>query len=171
MIDEGKEELNDTEIIFEKMKKVRDHTDDDAENPKSKRYSIIAKELMDRINNLRAEIDPTTFDQLNIRENLKKIIDIENIRNRGYNTAVNSITSILDTSKMGYQYIENLKNARLLYIREYEDTDTAHPSRRALPDQAPVLRQRPADRGAQGLRRADHQLRDRSPAPLGRPAR
>jgi len=46
---------------------------------------------------------------------------MENIRNRGFNTAVNSITSILDTSKMGYQYIENLKNARELRIREYED--------------------------------------------------
>jgi len=135
LVDEGKEELNDSEIIFERMKKVRDHTDDDSENAKSKRYSIVAKELMDRINNLRAEIDPTTFDQLNIRENLKKIIDIENIRNRGYNTAVNSITSILDTSKMGYQYIENLKNARLLYIRENEDTDTAH-----LPDERYQIR-------------------------------
>ncbi len=135
LVDEGKEELNDTEIIFEKMKKVRDHTDDDVENPKSKRYSIVAKELMDRINNLRAEIDPSTFDQLNIRENLKKIIDIENIRNRGFNTSVNSITSILDTSKMGYQYIENLKNARLLYIREYEDTDAAH-----LPDERYQIR-------------------------------
>ena len=135
LIDSGKEELSDTEIIFEKMNRVRDYTDDDGENPKSKRYSIIAKELMDRINNLRAEIDPSTFDQLNVRENLKKIVDIENIRNRGYNTAVNSITSILDTSKMGYQYIENLKNARELIIREYEDTDAAH-----LPDERYQIR-------------------------------
>lgn len=135
LIDEGKEELNDSEIIFERMKKVRDFTDDDTENPKSKRYTIIAKDLMERINNLRAEIDPSTFDQLNIRENLKKIIDIENIRNRGYNTAVNSLTSILDTSKMGYQYIENLKNARELIIREYEDTDRA-----ILPDERYQIR-------------------------------
>jgi hypothetical protein len=135
LIDAGKEELSDTEIIFERMNRIRDYTDDDADNPKSKRYSIIGKELMERISNLRAEIDPTTFDQLNIRENLKKIIDIENIRNRGYNTAVNSITSILDISKMGYQYIENLKNARELILREYEDTDTAH-----LPDERYQLR-------------------------------
>jgi hypothetical protein len=134
-IDEGKEELSDSEIIFTKMNKVKDYTDDDIENPKSKRYSIIAKELMERINNLRAEIDPATFDQMNIRENLKKIIDIENIRNRGFNTAVNSITSILDTSKMGYQYIENLKNARELLIREYEDTDFAH-----MPDERYQIR-------------------------------
>jgi hypothetical protein len=135
LIDAGKEELSDTEIIFEKMNRIRDFTDDDQDNPKSKRYAIIGKELMDRISNLRAEIDPATFDQLNIRENLKKIVDIENIRNRGYNTAVNSITSILDTSKMGYQYIENLKNARELILREYEDTDTAH-----LPDERYQLR-------------------------------
>jgi hypothetical protein len=135
LVDAGKEELSDTEIIFEKMNRVRDFTDDETENPKAKRYSIIAKELMDRISNLRAEIDPSTFDQLNVRENLKKIVDIENIRNRGYNTAVNSITSILDVSKMGYQYIENLKNARLLIIREYEDTDTAH-----LPDERYQIR-------------------------------
>lgn len=135
LVDAGKEEMSDTEIIFEKMNHVKDFTDDDAENPKSKRYSIIAKDLMERINNLRAEIDPSTFDQLNVRENLKKIVDIENIRNRGYNTAVNAITSILDTSKMGYQYIENLKNARLLFIREYEDTNTA-----VLPDERYQIR-------------------------------
>lgn len=129
-LDEGKEELGDSEIIFEKMKDVENYTDDDVDNPKSKRYSILAKRLMDRINGLRAEIDPAEFDPLNIRENLKSIVDMENIRNRGYNTAVNSITSILDTSKMGYQYIENLKNARELIIREYEETDA-----KSLPDE------------------------------------
>lgn len=124
-IDQGLEELSDGEIIFEKMKRVTNFTDDDVDNPKSRRYTVIAKDLMERINNLRAEIDPETFDQLNIRENLKKIIDMENIRNRGFNTAVNSLTSILDTSKMGYQYIENLKNARELILREYDDTNQA----------------------------------------------
>jgi hypothetical protein len=129
-IDQGLEELSDSEIIFKKMNQIDHYTDDDLENPKSKRYSIIAKMLMERIADLRAEIDPETFDQLNIRENLKKIVDMENIRNRGFNTAINSITAILDVSKMGYQYIENLKNARELIIREYEDTDTAN-----LPDE------------------------------------
>lgn len=129
-IDEGKEELSDSEILFTKMSRVESYTDDDKENPKSKRYSILAKSIMDRVEGLRAEIDPASFDPLNIRENLKKLMDIENIRNRGFNTAINSITSILDTSKMGYQYIENLKNARELIIREYEDTDAKH-----LPDE------------------------------------
>ena len=129
-IDKGLNELMDSEIIFTKLNKIEDHTDDDTENAKAKRYKQISKAIMDRLSELRAEIDPETFDQMNIRENLKKIIDIENIRNRGFNTAINTITSILDTSKMGYQYIENLKNARELIIREYEDTDVAN-----LPDE------------------------------------
>ena len=130
LIDEGKEEMDDSEIIFEKMRRVETHTSDEADNPRSNRYKYLAKQLMERLEGLRAEIDVDTYDQLNIRENLKKIIDIENIRNRGYNTAVNSITAILDTSKMGYQYIENLKNARELVIREYEETDASQ-----LPDE------------------------------------
>jgi hypothetical protein len=136
-IDQGLEELSDGEIIFAKMKKVKDYTDDDIDNAKSRRYEVIAKDMMDRINNLRAEIDPATFDQLNVRENLKKIIDTENIRNRGFNTAINSLTSILDTSKMGYQYIENLKNARELILREYDDTNNA-----VLPDERYAIRLR-----------------------------
>ncbi|MDR2478200.1 MAG: cytochrome C oxidase subunit II [Treponema sp.] len=129
-IDQGLEELSDSEIIFNKINRVETFTDDKTEDPKSRRYTYIAKILMERINDLRAEIDPSTFDALNIRENIKKIIDIENIRNRGFNTAINSITSILDTSKMGYQFIENLKNGREVIIREYEDTDVAN-----LPDE------------------------------------
>jgi hypothetical protein len=129
-VDQGLEELNDSEILFTKIRKVEDHTDDNLEDPKSKRYRVVAKHIMETLSQLRAEIDPETFDQLNVRENLKKIMDIENIRNRGFNTAINSITSILDTSRMGYQYIENLKNGRELLIREYEDTDAAK-----LPDE------------------------------------
>ncbi|HOJ64299.1 MAG TPA: cytoplasmic filament protein CfpA [Spirochaetota bacterium] len=128
--DEGKEDLTDTEIIFEKMSKVEEYTSDDIDNPDSLRYKFLSKAIMDRVEGLRAEIPENEFDALNIRENLKKILDNENIRNRGFNTAVNSITSILDTSKMGYQYIENLKNARDCIIREYEDTDELN-----LPDE------------------------------------
>ncbi|MDR3173229.1 MAG: cytochrome C oxidase subunit II [Treponema sp.] len=136
-IDQGQEELSDSEIIFSKVNQVENYTDDKGDDPKSKRYTIIARAIFDRISDLRAEIDPATFDQQNVRENIKKIMDIENIRNRGFNTAINSITSILDTSKMGYQYIENLKNAREVLIREYEDTDAAN-----LPDERYQIRLR-----------------------------
>lgn len=137
IIDEGREELTDSEIIFTKLGKVPQITDDELENAESKRYAAVSKELMERISNLRAEIDPETFDQLNVRENVKRIIDIENIRNRGFNTAINSLTSILDTSKMGYQYIENLKNARELLLREYDDPNIAN-----LPDERYQIRLR-----------------------------
>ena len=135
IIDEGREEMQDSEIIFEKMRRVANYTADDKDDPKSKRYTFFAKSLIDKIEGLRAELDPEEYDALNIRENLKKIVDMENIRNRGFNTAVNSITSILDTSKMGYQFIENLKNARELRIREYEDNDVAN-----LPDERYAIR-------------------------------
>jgi hypothetical protein len=135
LVNDGKEELQDTEVIFEKMKRVPNYTDDEVEDEKSKRYTFLAKNLIDKIEGLRAEIDPKEFDSLNIRENLKKIIDIENIRNRGFNTSINSLTSILDTSKMGYQYIENLKNARELILREYEDLDVTN-----LPDERYQIR-------------------------------
>lgn len=130
LVDEGKEELSDTELMFERIKRVPEFTDDDKDSEDSRRYTFMAKNLVEKIEGLRAEIDPEEFDPQNIRENIKRIIDIENIRNRGFNTAVNNLTSILDTSKMGYQYIENLKNARELVVREYEDMDTTR-----LPDE------------------------------------
>ncbi len=118
-ISEGKKALSDEEVLFKKLARIQDITDDDAENPGSKRYAVVSKAVMECINNLRAEIDSEAFDPLNLRENLKRIIDVENIRNRGFNTAVNLLTSILDASKMEYQYIENLKNAREVLVREY----------------------------------------------------
>jgi hypothetical protein len=141
-VDQGLEELNDSEILFSKIGKVEQYTDDNKEDAKSRRYRMVAKAIMDRLAGLRAEIDPAEFDQLNVRENLKKIIDIENIRNRGFNTAINSITSILDVSRMGYQFIENLKNARELLIREYEDTDTEN-----LPDERYQIKLKYYDNG------------------------
>lgn len=130
LVDEGKEELTDTELMFERIKRVPDFTDDDKDSDDSRRYTFMAKGLIEKIEGLRAEIDLEDIDPLNIRENIKRIIDIENIRNRGFNTSVNNLTSILDTSKMGYQYVENLKNARELIVREYEDTNPAQ-----LPDE------------------------------------
>lgn len=130
LVDEGKEELTDSELMFERIKKIPEFTDDDKEDESSRRYAFMAKNLVEKIEGLRAEISKEEFDPQNIRENIKKIVDNENIRNRGFNTAVNNLTSILDTSKMGYQFIENLKNARELTVREYEETDPVH-----LPDE------------------------------------
>ncbi|MDH4120869.1 MAG: cytoplasmic filament protein CfpA [Deltaproteobacteria bacterium] len=135
LVDEGKEELTQTEILFEKIKALDNYVEDDQVNEASKRYQFVAKRFMDKIAGLGAEIDPDEYDPLNIRENVKRVIDNENIRNRGFNTAVNSLTSILDTSKMGYQHVENYKNARECVLREYEDTDITQ-----LPDERFALK-------------------------------
>jgi hypothetical protein len=130
LVDQGKQELEASEIMFEKIKRVENFTDDDKEDEKSKRYTILGKKFLDKIEGLRAEIDEGEYDPLNIRENIKYVIDEENIRGRGYNSCVNSLTSILDTSKMGYQVCDNLKNARVCHIREYEEMDPT-----VLPDE------------------------------------
>ncbi|MFN3603941.1 MAG: cytoplasmic filament protein CfpA [Leptonema sp. (in: bacteria)] len=135
IIDSGRQELTDSEVMFEKIKLVDKFTDDNASDPNSKRYAILAKKFLDKIEGLRAEIDQEDYDPLNMRERIKAIIDDENIRNRGFNTAVNTITSILDTSKLGYQVCDNKKNARECLIREYEDEDETQ-----LPDERYSIR-------------------------------
>ncbi|MBN2158270.1 MAG: cytochrome C oxidase subunit II [Spirochaetes bacterium] len=135
LVDQGKRELTGSEKMFEKIKRIENFTDDEKDDEKSKRYTILAKKFLDKIEGLRAEIDVEDYDPLNIRENIKFVIDEENVRNRGYNTAINSITSILDTSKLGYQVCNNMKNARICHIREYEETDT-----QVLPDERYAMR-------------------------------
>jgi len=135
LVDQGKRELTGSEKMFEKIKRVENFTDDEKDDEKSRRYTILAKKFLDKIEGLRAEIDVEDYDPLNVRENIKFVIDEENVRNRGYNTAINSITSILDTSKLGYQVCNNLKNARICHIREYEETDTT-----ILPDERYQMR-------------------------------
>ncbi len=135
LVDEGRNELSASEKMFEKIKRIENFTDDDKDDEKSKRYTILAKKFLDKVEGLRAEIDVEEYDPLNIRENIKYIIDEENIRNRGYNTVINSITSILDTSKLGYQVCDNMKNARTCQIREYEESDKT-----ILPDERYAMR-------------------------------
>jgi hypothetical protein len=135
LVDSGRAELTDGEVMFEKIKSVEKYTDDSPSDPNSKRYTLLAKRFIDKIEGLRAEIDQDDYDPLNMREQIKKIIDNENIRNRGFNTAVNTLTSILDTSKLGYQVCDNKKNARDCFIREYEDQDDA-----SLPDERYAIR-------------------------------
>ena len=134
LVDEGKAELKPEEKIFERIKALDNHTsDDDSDN--SKRYTHISKKVLDAVDGLRAEIPFEEYDPLRLRENVYKLIETENIRNRGFNTAVNALTHILDWSRMGYQHIENFKSARVLVIREYAETDVS-----LLPDERYQLR-------------------------------
>ncbi|MCB1302836.1 MAG: cytochrome C oxidase subunit II [Leptospiraceae bacterium] len=135
IVDSGRAELTDNEVMFERIKLVDKFTDDNVSDPNSRRYTVLGKKFIDKIEGLRAEIDQEDYDPLNMREAIKEIIDSENIRNRGFNTAVNTLTSILDTSKLGYQVCDNKKNARDCYIREYEDEDETQ-----LPDERYAIR-------------------------------
>jgi hypothetical protein len=110
-LDEGREELTEAEILTNKL------------------------QILDRLR------DTSENDPPDIRENLGKIVDSDYIRDRGFNTAVNSLSTILDNSRLGFQFIENFKNARELLIREYDD---AAP----LPDEHYQIRMRYCD-GAQ----------------------
>jgi hypothetical protein len=121
-LDEGLEEYSDAEMIINKLEKAGEITDDDdGAHARSKRYSLIAREILDRLKDTRAEIDPADYDQLSIRENLKRILDNEHIRDRGFNTIVNSLAAALDNARLGFQFMENYKNSREALIREYED--------------------------------------------------
>ena len=136
LLDAGKEELNPSEAIFEKFRLLDNYfSSDDGKDEDSKCYQFLAKKFLDAIEGVGAEIETDNYDPLALRESIKKVIDSENIRNRGFNTANNKLTSILDTSKMGYQYIENYKNARECVIREYEDQAESR-----LPDERYAIR-------------------------------
>jgi hypothetical protein len=119
---EGRPELSGNEVIFEKIKAIENYTEDD-ESENSKRYQLLPKYFMDRLKGLTAEAEKTEHDPLRVRESIQRLLDSNHLRTRGWNTAVNSMTAILDTSRMGYQFAQNFKHARQLQIREYEETD------------------------------------------------
>ncbi len=136
LLDSGKTELNPSEIIFEKFRMLDNYfCTDDTSDENSKCYQFLAKKFLDAVEGVEAEISSSDFDPLALRESVKKIIDSENVRNRGFNTANNKLTNILDSSKMGYQYVENFKNSRECVIREYEDQDINN-----LPDERYKIR-------------------------------
>jgi hypothetical protein len=101
------------------------------------------QEQAELLKGLLAEIAPPAFDPSSVRTHIAKSADIENIRTRGFATAVNSLVALLGGVRLDYQFIENLRNGRELVIREYEDNDPAH-----LPDEHYGIRLRYLD-GAQ----------------------
>ena len=133
LIDEGKPEITPAEKIFERIQLLENYTSDE-ETEGARRFSLIAKKFMDAVEGIDAEISSDEYDSMSVRENVFKFIEDENIRNRGWNTAINAITHILDWSRMSYQHIENFKSTRRCIIREYEATD-----QNRLPDERYVM--------------------------------
>jgi hypothetical protein len=132
-LDEGLEEYSDAELVINKLEKAGELAED--AQARAQQYSLIADEILDLLKDTRAESDPVEYDQLSIRENLKKILDNEHIRDRGFNTIVNSLTAALDNARLGFQHMENYKNSREVLIREYDDADE-------LPDEHYLIRLR-----------------------------
>ncbi|MDH4120918.1 MAG: cytoplasmic filament protein CfpA [Deltaproteobacteria bacterium] len=127
---EGRNKLSANEQVFEKIKALENHVDDDADDEDSKRYQYISMGFMERLKNMGAELDNIPADADGVTQTIVRFLKAENLHNRGWSSAVNNLTRILDDTRLGYQYVENLKDTRRLSIREYEQTDISR-----LPDE------------------------------------
>ncbi len=134
LIEQKKNPLNKSGKVFEKISQLESHIGFGEQNADSPQFSHMASKFLDAIRGVDAELDFVDYDPLNIRENVQRIVDDENIRSRGYNAAVSSLIGILDDSHLGYQHIENFKNCRKIIIREYADMNQVE-----LPDEHYVI--------------------------------
>ena len=130
LVDQGKSEFTDNEALFERLKIMEQSfvsSNGDAKElgtaSNSREMRKIGNKIVEIVKGVPNEISKFYSDPTSVKDNIIRLLDAESARNRGFNTAVNSITAILDTSRMGYQFIENNKNARRLTIREYEDQE------------------------------------------------
>lgn len=130
LIDENQDVLTDDDAVIEKLKKLEDFISFDDQGGNSPKYDFVAEKFLNAIQGLGAEVEAMDYDPLSVKENVYEIVESENTRNNGFNSAVKILTSILDHSQMGYQHIENFKNTRRLVIREYADVNPS-----ILPDE------------------------------------
>jgi len=133
----GQPEMKSDEKLMEKLKAVENYLSfsDSPGEDASQRYGFVAKKFIDSLASADFEMTAEDLEGQEIREGIERILDRENIKNRGFNLIVNALTTILDNSKMGYQHIDNLKNARVCVIREY-----ALKNKEELPDETFALR-------------------------------
>ena len=116
-------ELNDSDLVAQKLNALENYLDfnDDADDERSKRYDLVSKQFLDSLDTL--QLEPAQDDLFDIRSTVKYMLDRDHIQNKGFNKAVNCLTTILDHYQMGYKYIDNLKNGRICVIREYASTN------------------------------------------------
>ena len=123
LVDSKQDSLNQGMRVFEKMKKLEDHIGFGEASDDSPQFSLMAKKFIDAVKGIGPELNFVDYDPLDVRENVLRIISDENLRDRGFNDAINKLVGLLDISLLGYQHIESFKNCRKVIIREYEDTN------------------------------------------------
>ena len=132
MVKDEKLELNSSEMLFEKFKALEAYLDFDGteDSEESKKYQFVSKATLDALDAANFASPDATHDPNAVRSNVKSILDSERIQSKGFNNVVGMLTTILDNYKLGYQYINNLKNARSCTINEYSPSDPGE-----LPDE------------------------------------
>ncbi|MDX2471225.1 MAG: cytoplasmic filament protein CfpA [SAR324 cluster bacterium] len=132
MVKDEKLELNSSEMLFEKFKALEAYLDFDGaeDSEESKKYQFVSKATLDALDAANFASPDATLDPNTIRQTVKSILDTERIQSKGFNNVVGMLTTILDNYKLGYQYINNLKNARSCTINEYSPSDPGE-----LPDE------------------------------------
>ena len=127
---ENQKKLSENDALLERLKKLENHIEFEEKGADSAQYDFVAHRFTDAIKGLGPEINHLECDPLGLKENIYRIVEEDNTRNDGFNKAVNILTGILDNAHLGYQHIQNFKNARRLVIREYAETNPKH-----LPDE------------------------------------
>jgi len=117
-------ELTDQDALFQKICLIPTFIDNESKNASLSEYQYIEEHLISKVKGLKNDIPTLEYNPLNVRENIKLLLDKENVRDNGYNSAVSEFSRILNTHNLSYDYIENLKNARTVIIREYEDDNS-----------------------------------------------
>lgn len=133
-LEEGSHGLSESETVAEKLNELGGYLsfEDDREDENSKRYDYVAKRFFDSLSEMDSdESENRAF----IRDHVEMSLAHDNIQNGGFNLVVNALTTILDSSKLGYQYINNYKNVRVCVIQEYPFT-----AKEELPDEAFSIR-------------------------------
>jgi len=134
--EDGQEGLTPNQEIFEKLKTLETYIGfDDSDEENNQAHQVVAQKFIDGLEGTYFEMPNAAMDPTSIRQSLKHILDEHHILHRGFNHAVNEMTSILDTAKMGFQSLDNLKNGRVCVVREYAETNALE-----LPDETYMIR-------------------------------
>ena len=88
--------------------------------------AAIAKKISEGL----SEVDTSAFSPEKMLEKILPGNVLETLTAGGFNISINSLLEMLETSALGFQFIENAENENYAFIREYENID-----KETLPDE------------------------------------